>query len=212
MADRKISELNTLTGLNVADDDKLVIVDASADETKAITAAQLRVAIGNSAFNFTDDVIIAGDLSFTGGGVYLGGTGSANYLDDYEEGTWTPTVVANTGAALTGISYTSQKGDYTKVGNVVHVGITISFTANSGLSMGRISLPITIGGTVGNYPASAITAIYVDFSGGTYVLGYTTTGYSYITLTSNGDGVAQANPKTTTGAMLFRVSLTYRTA
>ena len=22
------------------------------------------------------------------GGVYLGGTGSANYLDDYEEGTW----------------------------------------------------------------------------------------------------------------------------
>ena len=66
MADRKISELNTLTGLNVADDDKLVIVDASADETKAITAAQLRVAIGNSAFNFTDDVIIAGDLTVNG--------------------------------------------------------------------------------------------------------------------------------------------------
>jgi hypothetical protein len=66
MADRKISELNTLTGLNVADDDKLVIVDTSADETKAITAAQLRVAIGNSAFNFTDDVIIAGDLTVNG--------------------------------------------------------------------------------------------------------------------------------------------------
>ncbi len=66
MADRKISELTTLTGLGVADDDKLVIVDTSADETKAITAAQLRVAIGNSAFNFTDDVIIAGDLTVNG--------------------------------------------------------------------------------------------------------------------------------------------------
>ena len=26
------------------------------------------------------------------GGVYIGGTGSANLLDDYEEGTWTPTI------------------------------------------------------------------------------------------------------------------------
>jgi hypothetical protein len=25
-------------------------------------------------------------------GVYLGGTGAANKLDDYEEGTWTPTL------------------------------------------------------------------------------------------------------------------------
>ena len=29
------------------------------------------------------------DLYLTGG-VYLGGTGSANYLQDYEKGTWTP--------------------------------------------------------------------------------------------------------------------------
>jgi hypothetical protein len=27
---------------------------------------------------------------YLSGGVYLGGTGSANKLDDYEEGTWTP--------------------------------------------------------------------------------------------------------------------------
>ena len=27
---------------------------------------------------------------YLSGGVYLGGTGSANQLDDYEEGTWTP--------------------------------------------------------------------------------------------------------------------------
>ena len=27
---------------------------------------------------------------YLSGGAYLGGTGSANQLDDYEEGTWTP--------------------------------------------------------------------------------------------------------------------------
>jgi hypothetical protein len=30
---------------------------------------------------------------YLGGGLYVGGTGSANKLDDYEEGTWTPTVI-----------------------------------------------------------------------------------------------------------------------
>jgi hypothetical protein len=55
------------------------------------------------------------------GGVYLGGTGSANHLDDYEEGTWTPTGGSNV-AALSGAN-----GHYTKVGNLV----TITFEVNA---------------------------------------------------------------------------------
>jgi hypothetical protein len=39
----------------------------------------------------------------------------ANTLDDYEEGTWTPTV--QFGGASTGITYSTQVGYYTKVGN-----------------------------------------------------------------------------------------------
>ena len=31
---------------------------------------------------------------YLSGGVYLGGTGAANHLDDYEEGTWTPTNIS----------------------------------------------------------------------------------------------------------------------
>ena len=34
---------------------------------------------------------------YLGGGIYLGGTTAANKLEDYEEGTWTPTVGAITG-------------------------------------------------------------------------------------------------------------------
>ena len=50
---------------------------------------------------------------YLSGGVYLGGTGSANYLDDYEEGTWTP------GASVGTVS--SSNGQYVKIGNTVHI-------------------------------------------------------------------------------------------
>nr|BAR37523.1 putative tail fiber [uncultured Mediterranean phage uvMED] len=46
-------------------------------------------------------------------GVRLGGTGTANELDDYEEGTFTP-VFAN---GTSGSSYQAQVGRYTKIGN-----------------------------------------------------------------------------------------------
>ena len=52
----------------------------------------------------------------SGGGIKLGGTGAANTLDDYEEGTWTPTI-----ALTTGNFGTSGAFDYTKIGRVVHL-------------------------------------------------------------------------------------------
>jgi hypothetical protein len=40
-------------------------------------------------FRYRDSAARFKDL-YLSGGVYLGGTVAANYLDDYEEGTWTP--------------------------------------------------------------------------------------------------------------------------
>lgn len=57
--------------------------------------------------------------AYLSGGVYLGGTGSANKLDDYEEGTWTPILGGSTGTS--GQSYSTQHGSYTKIGRVVHL-------------------------------------------------------------------------------------------
>ena len=48
--------------------------------------------------------------------IFLGGTGTANELHDYEEGTWTPNVAANNSG-----SYSSRVGVYTKIGDIVHV-------------------------------------------------------------------------------------------
>ena len=60
---------------------------------------------------------------YLSGGVYLGGTGAANLLDDYEEGTWTPTLVGTTSGSAT---LTVSKANYTKVGNKVFAACYLS--------------------------------------------------------------------------------------
>jgi hypothetical protein len=65
---------------------------------------------------------------YLSGGVYLGGTGAANLLDDYEEGTFTATLASagNTGAT----TLTSNVARYTKIGDVVHIFCTVTGDAN----------------------------------------------------------------------------------
>jgi len=74
------------------------------------------------------------------GGVYLGGTGSANKLDDYEEGTWTLVITGESGGSVsTGTGY------YRKVGRQVYcaayINQTMDLSAISGLI--NFSLPFT---------------------------------------------------------------------
>jgi len=66
---------------------------------------------------------------YLSGGVYLGGTGAANKLDDYEEGTWTPTTQGGT----TG-GFGSPTGTYIKIGQQVHAAF--EFTTTGGVSGG----------------------------------------------------------------------------
>tara|TARA_R110002096_G_scaffold431984_1_gene647969 strand:+ start:1793 stop:2671 length:879 start_codon:yes stop_codon:yes gene_type:complete len=51
------------------------------------------------------------------------GTGTSELLDDYEEGTWTPTLVGSSGGSAT-MSLTRRT--YTKIGNVVHLFMYLS--------------------------------------------------------------------------------------
>ncbi len=68
---------------------------------------------------------------FLSGGVYLGGTGSANLLDDYEEGTWLGTLKGLTSDPSSAVQAT---GTYTKIGRTVHVEIKFSNVSNVGAS------------------------------------------------------------------------------
>jgi hypothetical protein len=63
---------------------------------------------------------------YLSGGAYLGGTGSANYLDDYEEGSWT--IAA--GASIGTIS-TQRSRLYTKIGRLVNIRIEFTVPSNS---------------------------------------------------------------------------------
>ena len=71
----------------------------------------------------------------SGGGLtFNGDTATANALDDYEEGTWTPAL--DFGGGTTGITYSTQVGKYTKIGNLVVVSWRI-YLANKGSSTGH---------------------------------------------------------------------------
>ena len=91
------------------------------------------------------------DFSATSNG---SGTTTSELLNDYEEGTWTPTVsfVGTPGT----VNYVDRSGRYTKVGRLVQIEMSIvglNITGSSGYM--RISgLPFTVG-SLGTYAAFA---------------------------------------------------------
>jgi hypothetical protein len=92
----------------------------------------------DNAINLGDQFTRFKDL-YLSGGVYLGGTGSANLLDDYEEGTWTP--------AGNGVTYTSVTGKYTKIGDFVFCSYSLTFPSTASGSVAEIQgLPFSITG------------------------------------------------------------------
>jgi len=95
---------------------------------------------------------------YLSGGVYLGGTGAANHLDDYEEGTWTPTLGGNA-------VYDIQAGRYRKVGAMVFIYLEIRPTTLGTGSTTQISgLPFSAGSSSNGinpaYYNGAATNIY----------------------------------------------------
>ena len=78
------------------------------------------------------------------------GSNDVNVLDDYEEGTFTPTIFGTTTAGTA--TYTNQLGKYTKIGNVVHFSIYMSWTAHTGTGFLRVGgLPFNNGFTRTSY-------------------------------------------------------------
>jgi len=101
--------------------------------------------------------------SSSGAGVTFPATQSAssnaNTLDDYEEGTWTPTITG--GGSNPTITYSTQSGAYTKVGRQVTITGRVSASAASGGS-GQVQvsgLPFDNGSsTVGFFAMQATTS------------------------------------------------------
>ena len=111
---------------------------------------------------------------------FNGDTASANGLNDYEEGTFTPQILF--GGNNSGQSYGAQVGRYTKIGNRVFFHLYIYFT-NKGSSSGSArlhNLPYTSGAS-GSY---AHVSFWINSSnyGNTTPTGYIPANQTYIVI------------------------------
>jgi hypothetical protein len=131
----------------------------------------------------------------------------ANTLDDYEEGTFTPTIQ---GATTSGVgTYTAQNGRYTKVGNLVTFQVFIDWTAHTGAGNMRIgNLPFTNGGSF--WAGSVGYSNGIALSAGFVMTGYVESGQSWVTLQQypTGGGGTTGIPMDTAGAIIFSASYT----
>lgn len=98
----------------------------------------------------------AGQISFP---ATQNASAGANTLDDYEEGSWTPSIGGTA-------SYTTQNGRYTKVGRVVHVEcrliINVVGTGNSSVISGLpFAANSAVAGTVGYFASLALSPVFI---------------------------------------------------
>ena len=71
-------------------------------------------------------------------------TAAANGLDDYEQGSFTPTITYTSGAS--GVTYSGQQGRYTKIGDTCFINIRVNLSdkgTSSGGNLAFSSLPFT---------------------------------------------------------------------
>jgi hypothetical protein len=109
-----------------------------------------------------------------GGGLAIGGTGDANTLDDYEEGTWTPVVNTANGFS-TGITQTNN-AKYIKIGNLVTVQCYIQMGNSSGnLALEDIVYITGIPFTAANTEASSCCAYRYNSNNGIFAVFLNTT-------------------------------------
>jgi hypothetical protein len=153
------------------------------------------VSLGSSSYRF-NELHLAGNivLGTAGKGIDFSADASAagmtsELLDDYEEGTWTPTTASDATGA-----FSAQGGKYTKVGNVVTIygAFNVSTNFTSALVGG---LPFTPS------PNLAVSSVY------SAVQATTNTGVVQATLNNTTDITFVAAPNTTND--VYRFSFSY---
>lgn len=116
---------------------------------------------------------------YLSGGVYIGGTGAVNKLDDYEEGSFTPVLSWNT-PSNGSVSYQARTATYIRVGRAVTIHLEMRLNI---VSQNSASLPLLVSGfpfnfhNTGGYGGSLMqvslqgfvfTASHIPFGWGLY--------------------------------------------
>jgi hypothetical protein len=147
---------DTNTGIYFPAADTIAFAEGGVEAMKIDSSSNVTISTGNLVIGTSGKGI---DFSATAG------TGTSELLADYEEGTFTPTIVGSTSAG-TG-TYTSQVGVYTKVGNLVTISVTLGWSAHTGTgNMSLAGLPFTSLATYN--PISACFANNLTITGQAY--------------------------------------------
>jgi hypothetical protein len=116
----------------------------------------------------------------------------ANTLDDYEEGTWTPSMVGSGGSS--GQTYGTRAGRYVKIGKFVFVKCSITLSTagtNSGSYAFITGFPFTAEATQNGMAMSPVAGYFANFA--TNIITFAgdmdpNTNYMYITYTTGTTG------------------------
>lgn len=149
--------------------------------------------LGDSSYRWKD--------AYLSGGVYLGGTGSANKLDDYESGAWTPNVGGNA-------TYSVQSGSYIKIGKIVFIYGEIRISSIGTGTINFLSgLPFN-----GNAEHTINISKLVNSTTSVYYANLRTSGASlYLAYQNALDGTWTNNPSFLTTSTEIQFSGTYET-
>lgn len=179
-----------------------------------------------SPFN-TASPTFSGDVTLSTGNLVIGTNGkgidfsasshaagmTSELLDDYEVGTFTPTLEAAT-TDFTSVTYSNQYGFYTKVGNLVHIDIYLQTSGTTGgsgtLQIG--GLPFAALGSSDYNNTGNCIGYGITFAG-TLLESYVPQGTSVIQFLTQASGGAYAALNSTDwggGVKVMKVSLTYR--
>jgi len=134
---------------------------------------------------------------YLSGGVYLGGTGSANKLDDYESGTFIPTF-----QSITNPTYVVRVGYYIKIGSFVSYQYRIEWSAGTSIGSTVNGLPFAARNGQDEYP---MTSNVYHAQGVTYSSSRTTAIGYVLKNTANMDLVCIGSAQTV-GSLTFSTS------
>jgi hypothetical protein len=123
--------------------------------------------------------------AYLSGGIYLGGVGSANKLDDYEEGTWNPLITGSGNSIVSGTAV----GRYVKIGETVFVWMTLNNNGSNTFGSSVITfsgLPFTSQSSSSGNPVPLTTPVFYRFvtppSGANQLVTYISGTYNHLEL------------------------------
>jgi len=96
--------------------------------------------------NSSQIVVPSGGVNF-GTSTDGSGTVTGGVLDDYEEGTFTAAISTYTGATAPSITYQNTSGkssNYTKIGNIICISVSLQIDTNSATTIDFSGLPFTV--------------------------------------------------------------------